>query len=105
MAGNKASIGNYKCGDLDLSTVDKLMDLSSGNFSVSGKLTGDVNNDDDVSILDLALSARNYNVKNTSSNWDGSFDINGDGIVDIYDLTLISRNMRDQITDNWGNIQ
>lgn len=51
----------------------------------------DINKDGIVNILDMALIAKRYNVKNTDTNWDSTFDFNNDGIVDIFDLVLCSK--------------
>ena len=51
-------------------------------------LTGDVNRDGDVDILDLILVAQQLG-KRVPSN--SAVDINGDGVVNIFDLTLVAR--------------
>ena len=51
-------------------------------------LTGDVNRDEVVNILDLILVARHLG-KGVSS--DSPEDINGDGVVNIFDLTLVAQ--------------
>ena len=51
-------------------------------------LTGDVNRDEVVNILDLILVARQLG-KGVSS--DSPEDINGDGVVNIFDLTLVAQ--------------
>ncbi len=51
----------------------------------------DFNKDGTVSVLDIAIAANNYNLKNTDVKWNSDFDINKDGIVDIYDLVQISK--------------
>ena len=51
-------------------------------------LTGDVNRDEVVNILDLILVARQLG-KSVPS--DSPVDINGDGVVNIFDLTLVAQ--------------
>ena len=51
-------------------------------------LTGDVNRDGDVDILDLILVAQQLGKRVAT---DSPVDINGDGIVNIFDLTLVAR--------------
>ena len=51
-------------------------------------LTGDVNRDGDVDILDLILVAQQLGKRVAAGS---PVDINGDGIVNIFDLTLVAR--------------
>ena len=51
-------------------------------------LTGDVNRDGDVDILDLILVAQQLG-KRVAPN--SPVDVNGDGVVNIFDLTLVAR--------------
>ena len=51
-------------------------------------LTGDVNRDGRVSILDLILVAQQLGNRVPP---DSAVDINGDGIINIFDLTLVAR--------------
>ena len=54
-------------------------------------LTGDVNRDEVVNILDLILVARQLGRTVAA----GSFvDVNGDGVVNIFDLTLVAQGIR-----------
>ena len=55
-------------------------------------LSGDVNRDGDVDILDLILVARQFG-QSVSPNSD--VDVNGDGEVDIFDLTIVARRIGD----------
>ena len=56
-------------------------------------LPGDVNDDDRVSVGDLALVAKAYGLTSDSPNWDEvkRYDINNDGIIDIEDLVAVAR--------------
>lgn len=63
------------------------------NAANSLKLMADVNNDNKVDIMDIAVIAQNYNVKSNNTNWNALYDYNGDNIIDIYDLVLISKNL------------
>ncbi|RKU38488.1 hypothetical protein C6496_06685 [Candidatus Poribacteria bacterium] len=53
-------------------------------------MTGDVNRDGQVSILDMVLVARQFG--NTVAS-DSAVDINGDGVINVLDLILVSQNM------------
>ncbi len=55
-------------------------------------LSGDVNRDGDVDILDLILVARQFG-QSVSPN--SNVDVNGDGVVDIFDLTIVARRIGD----------
>ena len=60
-------------------------------ITVEGQLvTGDVNRDGQVSILDMVLVARHFG-KTVPVN--SEVDINSDGVVNILDLILVSQNM------------
>jgi hypothetical protein len=68
--------------------IDRLMlSLSGGLYTKSfNVLPGDVNNDNAVDGLDLALIASHF----TSSHpYDVQYDINGDGFVDMIDYNLV----------------
>lgn len=56
-------------------------------------IPGDVNDDNRVSIGDLALVAKAYGKSTTSPDWDQvkRYDINNDGIIDIEDLVALAR--------------
>lgn len=56
-------------------------------------IPGDVNDDDRVSIGDLALVAKAYGKSTSSSDWNEVkiYDINDDGIIDIEDLVALAR--------------
>ena len=53
-------------------------------------ITGDVNRDGQVSILDLVLVARHFG-KTAPAN--SEVDLNGDGVINVLDLILVSQNM------------
>ena len=61
------------------------------SVTVEGRLsTGDVNQDGQVSILDMVLVARHLG-ETPAANAD--IDVNGDGIINILDLILVAQNM------------
>ena len=63
------------------------------SVTLEGRLsTGDVNQDGQVSILDMVLVARHLG-KTPPANSD--IDINGDGIINILDLILVAQHMGD----------
>lgn len=51
----------------------------------------DVNKDNTINLLDLALEAKEYGKKYDNTTYDHDYDMNNDGIIDIYDLVIISR--------------
>ncbi len=60
-------------------------------ITIEGQLmTGDVNRDGQVSILDMVLVARQFG--NTVPS-DSAVDVNGDGVINVLDLILVSQNM------------
>jgi len=56
-------------------------------------MPGDFNDDNRVSIGDLALVAKAYGMTSDSPNWNEvkRYDINNDGIIDIEDLSAVAR--------------
>lgn len=56
-------------------------------------LPGDYNQDDRVSIGDLAMMAKAYGRTSSDADWNAvrSMDLNGDGIIDIVDLSALAR--------------
>jgi hypothetical protein len=56
-------------------------------------MPGDFNDDNRVSVGDLALVAKAYGMTSDSPNWNEvkRYDINNDGIIDIEDLAAVAR--------------
>ncbi|WP_179090246.1 sugar-binding domain-containing protein [Paenibacillus sp. FSL H8-0548] len=56
-------------------------------------ISGDINNDQKVTIGDLAIVASVYGKKSTDADWSQykKSDLNGDGIVDIVDIAMLAR--------------
>ncbi|MDZ4975873.1 DUF5011 domain-containing protein, partial [Clostridium perfringens] len=50
----------------------------------------DVNKDNKIDILDLALVAQSYNKISSDLDWNQALDINNDGIIVIFDIVLVS---------------
>jgi hypothetical protein len=76
---------------------DEFLDVETGVWVQDGQvielcgftlLAGDLNNDEVVDILDLALGAAEFGSTSPDA------DVNADGIVDIYDLVLIGKNFK-----------
>ncbi|UJF34805.1 dockerin type I repeat-containing protein [Paenibacillus hexagrammi] len=61
--------------------------------SVVQRTSGDVNEDNNVSVGDLALVAVAYGKASTDADWDQykAADVNGDGVVDILDLAAVAK--------------
>lgn len=56
-------------------------------------IPGDYNNDEKVSIVDLAILVKSYGAKEGDSNWNAvkSGDLNNDKVIDILDLVLMAK--------------
>ena len=83
----RLALGNFKFGS---STGEN---ISAGPHEIfltveERLLTGDVNRDGDVDILDLILVAQQLGKRLPP---DSPEDINGDGIINIFDLTLVAQ--------------
>lgn len=84
------SINTY----LGIKAIDKVGNVSEyANIIVKNINREDVNYDDIIDILDLALVARKYNTVNGDNMWDTNLDVNEDGVVDIFDIVMISKKM------------
>lgn len=59
------------------------------NYIINNK--EDVNKDGNIDILDVALIASKYNIKNEHAEWNSNYDLNSDNIIDIYDIVIISK--------------
>ena len=57
------------------------------------EIAEDVNNDNKVDELDLALIASLYNSKSGDANWVIRADVNKDNIIDVYDLVLVGKKL------------
>lgn len=57
------------------------------------EIAEDVNNDNKVDELDLALIASSYNSKSGDANWVIRADVNKDNIIDVYDLVLVGKKL------------
>jgi len=84
-----AELGNAQ-GD------DVVAELSSLNVEVTVKrsgVPGDVNNDEKVTVGDLAMIAAHYGKDSTDVHWMSiqQFDVNHDGKIDIVDLAMVAR--------------
>lgn len=66
--------------------------LQAFKDAVNVTVPGDYNNDDKVSIGDLAIMAKSYGATSTDPGWDQVkyLDMNNDGIIDIKDLVAIA---------------
>ncbi|MGL4107631.1 dockerin type I domain-containing protein [Clostridium sp. LP20] len=55
-------------------------------------VTGDLNGDGKVNILDMALISQAYNSRTGDTIFNSLYDLNSDGIIDIYDIVKVSSN-------------
>lgn len=84
------SINTY----LGVKAIDKVGNVSEyTNIIVKNVNREDVNYDDVIDILDLALVARKYNTLDGDNMWDTNLDVNEDGVVDIFDIVMVSKKM------------
>ncbi|MGO4545478.1 sugar-binding protein [Paenibacillus sp. 2TAB23] len=67
--------------------------LQSFNDSRIKAIEGDYNNDNRVSVGDLAIVASAYGKNDQDSNWNAyrGLDLNGDGMIDIVDISILAR--------------
>jgi hypothetical protein len=70
--------------NVDLSTADQVRTFTMVN--------GDIDTDDEVSILDYIALSTAFESTATSSNWDVRADLDGDGEVSILDYLILSSN-------------
>ncbi|WP_179090149.1 GDSL-type esterase/lipase family protein [Paenibacillus sp. FSL H8-0548] len=80
--------------DQQVASAAALLDAARQVFLDSVvRLTGDYNNDQRVSIGDLAIVASHYGTRLGDSEWElvKSADVNGDNVIDIVDLSALAR--------------
>lgn len=65
--------------------------ISESNIELG--IREDVDEDGEVSILDLSIVAKSYNNKTNDSQYNSKYDINTDGMIDVYDLVRISKKL------------
>ena len=76
---------------LGIKAIDKVGNVSDyTNLIVKNINRADVNYDDIVDIIDIALVGRQYNSMDGDEEWDSDLDVNEDEIVDIFDIIKIS---------------
>ncbi len=56
-------------------------------------LSGDLNDDNQVSDMDYAIILKALGTSATSSNWNGNADFNKDGVINTLDLVIVSKNI------------
>ncbi|OMF38385.1 hypothetical protein BK133_02360 [Paenibacillus sp. FSL H8-0548] len=74
-------------------TSDLAAALQSFQGSVIVSIPGDINDDQRVSVGDLAVMAKSYGMKSTDAGWSlvSKYDLNGDNQIDIVDLVMLSK--------------
>jgi peptide/nickel transport system substrate-binding protein len=65
--------------------------VSGGGSVIVVRLTGDINNDGLVNILDISAAARAFGSKPGDARWNSVADVNADGVVNILDISIIAR--------------
>jgi len=54
----------------------------------------DLDRNEDVSIIDLAKEASNYNINSSAPSWNNRYDFNKDNTTDIFDLVILSKRLK-----------
>jgi hypothetical protein len=88
-------LDDVKIIDADLNIVPP-HHLEHGVYKVP-VLVGDLNLDDKVDILDLAVAAKAYGAYPGHPRWDPAADLVRDGIINILDIVTIAKNFRKTI--------
>lgn len=76
--------------------IEYAAELSSLTIQVNANLPGDINQDNKVTVGDLAIVAANYGKDTSSPDWEQvkHADLNGDGKIDIEDLAIVARKFK-----------
>ncbi|RAV09758.1 exo-alpha-sialidase [Paenibacillus contaminans] len=76
--------------------VEYVAELSSVSIQVTAGLPGDINQDNKVTVGDLAIMAANYGKNSGSPDWEQvkRADLNGDGKIDIEDLAILAKKVK-----------
>jgi len=96
-AKNVAGVTDIKVTELLVSDADGPDTALGGDTHVveirTPSVPGDFNNDDKVTVGDLALVAKAYGKTSASDDWDQvkAYDINKDDVIDIEDLVAMAR--------------
>jgi hypothetical protein len=95
------AIGDIPADDYNLAVKGSMWlrkvvpaDASGGSAYgiVATLLTGDVNNDNNINILDLGLLADSFGRSQGQTGYNANADLNRDGMIDILDLGLLADN-------------
>lgn len=73
-----------------------IISLSVPAFAIEG----DFNNDEIITLEDLALLAKHYNIIKNDHSYNKIYDINNDSIIDIFDVVTVSKNIGVKINYN-----
>jgi len=61
------------------------------DYVISRVLIGDVNSDEKIDILDIAIVAKAYGAKEGDPNWNVIADLDDDGMIDILDIATVAK--------------
>jgi peptide/nickel transport system substrate-binding protein len=75
----------------DNNLANNLVVSAGGTVQVT-ILTGDINNDGKVNILDISTAAKAFGTDPSHPRWNAVADVNEDGLVNIIDISIIARN-------------
>ncbi|MEK6852491.1 MAG: S8 family serine peptidase, partial [Nanoarchaeota archaeon] len=79
----------------------RVLNLTQGQFNSTTEecvkeiippLTGDVNTDCEVDVIDFAIVGIAFGSKEGDANWNPKADLNGDGVINIIDMAIIGVN-------------
>ena len=84
---NYTNVGTYTV-TLNITDNQNLWDTETANVKVT--LLGDLNDDDEVNILDIAIVARAYGSKLEDPTWNPIADLNNDEVINILDIALVA---------------
>jgi hypothetical protein len=70
----------------------KPADNTLDNVYIKVRIMGDINGDDTVDMLDIAIVARAFGSYPGHPRWNPQADLNGDGVVDMIDLAMVAIN-------------
>jgi hypothetical protein len=81
-----------KLKEIGIAIVLALAITMTFNVASVRAVTGDLNGDGHVNILDIAVAAGAFGTRTGDPTFNPDADVNGDGLVDVFDLVAIAIN-------------
>lgn len=81
-----------KLKEIGIAIVLALAITMAFNVASVRAVTGDLNGDGHVNILDVAVAAGAFGTRTGDPTFNLDADVNGDGLVDVFDLVAIAIN-------------